>query len=302
MEDMIIALLAERGPLTGAEVRAFLGEDGFGQWEACMRSERIEVRRVGRRYLRLDEKVEGYARLSPSILREFLTYSVVGLRDDPAALEAKTGQLAARIKEISAGKLRLAQRLIDEMGAHVLEADNGPEERFCVLLAGDIVYEMAHDAPRPERSTGRMVRGSDLDLVVIMHDGAPPGLAEELDQAIYQCKHRHLTHPTYREEIDYVIKPFSRMVEQAAFDGFKSMVSCKILDEAVLLYGSSELYDAAKALLVERGIAPRLAEMEEAAIRRREQAEQHLLSSHVDGLADAELYLFYTSEESEEFE
>lgn len=302
MDERIVPLLAERGPLTGAEIRAFLGEDGFGQWKACMRSERIEVRRVGRRYLRLDQRVEGYARLSPSILREFLTYSVAGLRNDQAALEAKSGERAARIKEISSGKLKLAQRLIGDIGARVLKAGKVREERFCVLLAGDIVYEMAHDAPRPERSSGRMVRGSDLDLVVLMHDAAPTELAEELDEAIYQCKHRHLTHPTYREEIDYVIKPFSRMVEQTAFDGFKSMVSCKILDEAVLLYGSSELYDAAKALLLERGIAPRLAAMEGAAIRAREQAEQRLLGGHESGLADAELYLFYTSEESEEFE
>lgn len=283
-------------------MRAALGEDGFGQWKACMLSERIEVRRVGRRYLRLDQRVEGYARLSPSILREFLTYSVVGLRDDQAALETKTEELAGRIRQISAGKLKLAQRIIGEIGAGLLEAENAREERFCVLMAGDIVYEMAHDAPRPERSTGRMVRGSDLDLVVLMDDATPPGVAEQLDEAIYQCKHRHLTHPTYREEIDYVIKPFSRMVEQAAFDGFKSMVSCKILDEAMLLYGSVELYDAAKALLVKRGIAPRLAEMEEAAIRAREQAEQRLLGGHEAGLAGAELYLFYTSEESDEFE
>ncbi len=302
MEDRIVQLLTERGPLTGAEMHASLGEDGFAQWKACMRSERIAVRRVGRRYLRLDQRVEGYARLSPSIFREFLTYSVVGLRDDQAALEARTEELARRIREISAGKLRLAQRIIGEIGARLLETDNGREQRFCVLLAGDIVYEMAHDAPRPERSTGRMVRGSDLDLVVIMDDVTPPALTKQLDEAIYQAKHRHLTHPTYREEIDYVIKPFGRMVEQVAFDGFKSMVSCKILDEAELLYGSLELYDAAKALLVERGVAPRLAEMEEAAIRFRERAEQYLLSGQEDRLAEAELYLFHTSDESEEFE
>src|SRR5450756_1129381 len=108
MDERIVPLLAERGPLTGAEMRAALGEDGFGQWKACMLSERIEVRRVGRRYLRLDQRVEGYARLSPSILREFLTYSVVGLRDDQAALETKTEELAGRIRQISAGKLKLA--------------------------------------------------------------------------------------------------------------------------------------------------------------------------------------------------
>ncbi len=37
------------------------------------------LRRTGRRYMRLDSAVEGYARLSPSIRREFLTYTLVGL-------------------------------------------------------------------------------------------------------------------------------------------------------------------------------------------------------------------------------
>ena len=31
---------------------------------------------------------------------------------------------------------------------------------------------MAHDVPRPERSTGELVKGSDIDLVVVLEDGA----------------------------------------------------------------------------------------------------------------------------------
>ena len=306
MEERVVRLVEERGPQTGADLREALGDDGFGQWKACMRSDRLVVRRVGRRYLRLDQRVEGYARLSPSILREFLTYSVVGLANDRAALDAKTGELAARIREISAAKLKLAERFISEIGARVLDTEAGdervPEERFCVLLAGDIVYEMGHDAPRPERSTGRMVRGSDLDLVVIMDDDAPPELIQRLDDAIYQQKYRHLINPSIREEIDYTIKSLARLREQAEFDTFKHMVPCKILDEAVLLYGSETLYRAAKALLAERRISERLAAMEEAAVRSREQAEKHLLNRDEGSLSGDDLYLFYTSEESEEFE
>lgn len=306
MEERIVRLLEERGPQTGAELREALGDDGFSQWKTCMRSERLVVRRVGRRYLRLDQKVEGYARLSPSILREFLTYSVVGLADDRTALDTRTEELAAKIRDISAAKLRLAERLVSEIGARVAEADKGldtaGEDRFCVLIAGDIVYGMGHDAPRPERSTGRMVRGSDLDLVVIMDDTAPAGLAERLDDAIYQQKYRHLIHPSIREEIDYTIKPLARLAEQAAFDTFRHMVPCKILDEAVLLYGSDRLYRAAKALLAERGIPERLAAQEAAAVRSRELAERHLLSRDESRLCGDDLYLFYTSEESEEFE
>lgn len=306
MEKRIVRLIEERGPQTGAELREALGDDGFGQWKACMRSERLVVRRVGRRYLRLDQKVEGYARLSPSILREFLTYSVVGLAEDSAALAARTEELAARIGDISAAKLKLAERLVAEIGARVAEADGEEgapgEDRFCVLLAGDIVYGMGHDAPRPERSTGSMVRGSDLDLVVIMDDAAPEGLAERLDDAIYQQKYRHLINPSIREEIDYTIKPLARLEEQAAFDTFRHMVPCKIMDEAVLLYGSTRLFRATKALLAERGIPEKLAALEATAARSRELAERHLLNRDESRLSGDDLYLFYTSEESEEFE
>jgi len=306
VEERIIRLLEERGPQTGAELREALGDDGFAQWKACMRSKRLAVRRVGRRYLRLDQRVEGYARLSPSILREFLTYSVVGSAEDPGALGARADQLAARIQDINTAKLKLAERFVSEIGARVAVTEGGEEaageQRFCVLLAGDIVYGMGHDAPRPERITGRMVKGSDLDLVIIMDDAAPAELVKRLDDAVYQQKYRHLINPSIREEIDYTIKAFSRLKEQAAFDTFRHMVPCKILDEAVLLYGSETLYRAARAVLVERGIPDKLAALEAAAVRSREQAERHLLDSDEGRLGHEDLYLFYTSEESEEFE
>lgn len=340
MEEKIIAVIEQSGPRTGAELRDVLGDDGFAQWKACMCSGRLLVRRVGRRYLRLDRRVDGYARLSPSILREFLTYSVVGLAADQPALEAGTQALSARVSEISAAKLRLAQRLIGDIGAQ-LAADGGvaaeageamaaagqaivsaeramaeartgverpepavgaEEDRFCVLLAGDIVYGMAHDAPRPEKSTGRMVRGSDIDLVVIMDDEAPEELRQRLDDAIYQQKYRYLINPSLREEIDYTIKPLSRLAEQASFEGFKNMVPCKIMDEAVLLYGSERLYRAAKSLLDDNGVPAKLALMEEEARRHREKAERHLLERREECLSGDDLYLFYTSEEREEFE
>jgi hypothetical protein len=306
VHDSIVSLLEKRGPRTGAELRGELGDDGFAHWKTCMLTDRIVVRRVGRRYLRLDQKVEGYARQSPSILREFLTYSMVGLVDEPALLELKTAELADRIKQISTAKLRMAERFMSEIGARLMDGgdgdSSGKEERFCVLLAGDIVYEMGHDAPRPERSTGRMVRGSDVDLVVIMDDHAPQELIDRLDDAIYQQKYRYLINPSIREEIDYTIKPLARVREQAEFGTFKQMVPCKILDEAVLLYGSEDLYAAAKSLLDERGIPARLAALEEAAIRSRSQAERHLLSGDNRSVEGEDLYLFYTSEESEEFE
>jgi hypothetical protein len=301
VEALILPLLAQRGPLTGSELRDAVGGDGFVQWKTCMRSDQIDVRRVGSRYLRLDQKVEGYARLSPSVYREFLTYSVVGLRVDQKALDAKARALAAHIRDVSTAKLRLAQRIVADVVARIASATDESEDRFSILLAGDIVHGMGHDAPRPEKSTGQMVRGSDIDLVVLMQDDAPEELAKELDDTIYQIKHRQLINPSAREEIDYIVKPFSRLVEQSRFDTFKSMVSCKIVDESILLHGSRALFDAAKALLVERGAVPRLAELRESAQGRREAAERHLLEGELEAIDDADLYLFHTSEEAEEF-
>jgi hypothetical protein len=176
------------------------------------------------------------------------------------------------------------------------------EDRFCVLIAGDIVYGMAHDAPRPEKSTGRMVRGSDLDLVVLMDDRAPEGLAKRLDDGIYQQKYRYLINPSLREEVDYTIKPLARMAEQASFGGIHEMVPCKIMDEAELLYGSERLFRAAKDLLVRSRVTEKLAAMEAEATLLRDKAERHLLEHNEEFLAGEDLYLFYTSEETDEFD
>jgi len=250
------------------------------------------------RYLRLDQKVEGYARLSPSILREFLTYTVVGPAGDPVALEAKARALSAHIQTVSSEKLALAQRVVSA----VTTAVAGASEQCCVLLAGDIVYQMAHDVPRPERSTGQMVRGSDVDLVVVVQDDAPQDLVDKLDQAIYQQKYRQLINPSVREEIDYIVKRFERLREQMRFADFKSMVACKILDESVLLSGDPGLFAAAKGLLREHGVDERLAAMQAAAVQARKEAETYLLSTEQEHLVGEELSLFYTVDESEEFE
>jgi hypothetical protein len=256
---------------------------------------------VGARYLRLDRKVDGYARLSPSILREFLTYSVIGLGGDTAALDRKAAEVLAHIQSVSRAKLDLATGVVAGVVARFADG-RAPEERFCVLIAGDVVYDMAHDVPRRERSTGEMVRGSDLDLVVIVDDAAPEALVRRLDAAIYQQKYRHLINPSAREEIDYIVKRFHRLREQTEFDTFKKMVACKVLQEGVLLHGSRALFDAAKALLDQCGVTRQLAAMDVDAARLRRDAERYLLSTDQSVLTDDDLRLFSATDESEESE
>ncbi len=299
-QEEIIALLGDRGPLTGAEIRDALGADSFSHWKACTLSDTLAIRRVGRRFLRLDQNVEGLARLSPSILREFLTYSVVGFANEPEALDDRAEQITSHVRAVTRAKLELARDFVGEVAEKL---DGGEfETPFCVLLAGDIVYDMAHDVPRPERSTGQLVSGSDLDVVFIMPEAAPQSAMDRLDASIYEQKYRYLVNPSMREEIDYVVKTLGRLREQAAFDTFKRMVACKILQESVLIYGDHVLFDEAKALLDRYGLTQKLEALERSAMQSRREAEEYLLSTRDTTLAGEDLYLFYTSDESEEFE
>jgi len=297
----IIALVRRQGPLTGAEMRQALPGTAFELWRSCVRSPDLLVRRVGRRYLRLDRQVEGFARMSPSILREFLTYSVVGLATDPDAVERRVQAVMSHTEEVTKTKYDLARATVDEI-VGPLCADGLDPEQLCVLIAGDIVYAMAHDVPRPERSTGKLVKGSDLDLVFILDDDVADLAVTELDQAIHRKKHRLLRDPATREEIDYIVKRLDRVREQVAFDEFKRMVACKILHEGQFLYGSRSLFAKAKSLLVEHGVVDKLEALTKAAEAARGSMEELLAQREGSDTTEAERLILYTAEESEEFD
>jgi hypothetical protein len=301
MEKEIVKVLKEKGPLTGAELLETLGDDALLLWRACQRSKQIALQTIGRRYLRLDSKIEGFARLSPSILREFLTYSVIGLIWDESSLVRRADEIALHIKEVSRAKLELARNIFSTVLSR-LENDFLIKERACILIAGDIVYNMAHDAPRPERSTGKLVKGSDMDLVVVVDDLFPKELMERMDEMIYREKQKVLITPHLREEVDYVVKDLARVREQMEFDTFKRMVACKILQESTLLCGKQELFKTIKAMLREQGITQKLIGMEDRAMIFRRDAEATLLREDPEKIKHEHLSLFYPTEESEEFE
>jgi hypothetical protein len=301
MEKEIIGQIRAKGPLLGAEIVGVMNADPLLLWRACKLSRDVEIRVVGTRYLRLDRRVEGFARLSPSILREFLTYSVIGLSGDTASLSQRASEILAHIEAVSRAKSELAYSVISTMVGG-LDSALAIKEGACFILAGDIVYNMAHDVDRPERSTGRLVRGSDMDLVVIVDDLFPEKSMERLDEAIYSEKYSLLMTPHIREEIDYIVKRVDRVRTQVRFDSFKHMVACKILQEGTLLYGSEDLLQTVKTMLRETGVTERLNEMEERARVFRVQAEEYLLHADPEKIKEERLNLFYPTEESEEFE
>lgn len=303
LEDDAAQVLTERGPLTGAALVEATGRPVFAVWKACRGSGSFDLRVVGRRYVRMDRHVENFARLSPSILREFLTYTVVGLPGDADTTDRAAKELEVRIRAISRDKRRTAQRVADEVTEPLLPRGGDDDDApFCILAAGDIVYDMAHDVPRQEVSTGAVVRGSDLDLVVLVADDAPPALVERLDDAILRRKWWYLRHPVYHEEVDYVVKPFARLREQAAFDTFAHMVACKVFDEARFLRGSASLHRAGTTLLQEAGVIDRLRSLEREALLSRDREEEELLRVEGNDVPRAGLRRWYTEDEAAEFE
>jgi hypothetical protein len=300
MKEEIINLISTHGPLTGSEIKKFLSGDNLLLWQTCKTSSDLEVKSIGVRYLRFDRQVNGFARLSPSILREFLTYSVVGLAEKPTLIEKRGEEIFSHIVKVSRSKLELARHLVEVVKAHL--GDTWPHEQVCFILAGDIVYDMAHDVPRPERSTGRLVKGSDIDLVVILEDNVPDDLIKKLDNAIYQEKYRFLKSPSINEEVDYVIKKLERVREQVRFDTFKHMVACKILQEGKLIGGSDRFYHEVIRLLQDNGVIEKLDRLQQAAIVFRKQEEEFLVQNDPKSINREDLYYFYPAEESEEFE
>ncbi len=294
----VAEILAQRGPLTGAELAAAgCFPDILDLWRAC-HAPGLRRQCISHRYLRLDASVPGYARLSPSIRREFLTYTLVGLDRHLVALETRAAELKSAIASISRAKLDLARESVC-MALAALPDEARLLREATFMIAGDITYQMAHRVPRPEKSSGQMVRGSDLDIIIVVSDALPADNLKALDDAIYRQKHYLLTHPDHREEIDYILKPLSKVRQQLAFDRFEHMVACKILCECQLLYGSPFFFEEIMALVNASGVRDKIAALEEAARAERAAAEQLLLAPAppADSLP---LDLFYTREESDE--
>lgn len=297
--DNIIELFRMYGPMTGKELHERSTMEPFKLWKSCNNSEDIVTQIIGERYLRLDKSVAGYARLSPSIMREFYSYAVIGLITQTGAIHEKVKQLEQSITCISKKKMELAKDIFTKI-VDCHSERKAIDEKACFMIAGDVVYNMAHLEPRPESSTGKMVNGSDLDIVIIYKD-LPEDIIKELDLAIYEKKAFLLMNPGYREEIDYVIKDISKVESDLKFIDFNTMVASKILDESKFLLGNASIYSEVKKMVDENGISEKLFSLKESACIDRKDARGKLLAFD-DAIFNSEImHLFYTNDEIEEF-
>ncbi len=297
--DKILELLETQGPLTGKVLIEKTKMDGFSLWKICNTNRRIIKKVIGTRYLRLDKQVDGYARLSPSIIREFYGYTIIGTEKNLKEIAKEAELLHQGIKEISRKKFKLAQEVVKKI-CESQEDSHIIKKCACFIIAGDVAYEMSHLEPRPELSTGELVKGSDLDIVVVTQ-GLPDSISKCLDLSIYNQKNYLLKNPSYKEEIDYIIKDISKVERQLDFDNFESMVASKILYEGKFLYGDIGIFNKIKEMLINKGIPRKLMALEEKALMNRNNAVSYLLKFK-GTLSDQEsMKLFYTKEEKEEF-
>ncbi len=296
--EKVYNILKSSGPLTGKELYWQAGLDEFSLWVTCCNSPGIVTRTVGNRYLRLDYQVTGYARLSPSIMREFYGYTVIGTAENHKEIALKAVQLRQEITEISKYKMSIAQNIITRM-AESYSGVSMLKNNVSFMIAGDVVYGMAHAEPRPESSTGELVKGSDLDIIVVT-DRLTTEELQELDDAMYALKYKWLMNPAGREEIDYIVKDISRVEEQLNFDSFRNMIASKILEESQFLYGSRSQFNKIRKMLIEKDIPLKIKSMKDKAVRDRKDAEKYLLSNVNSITRDEWMKLFYTKDEKEE--
>jgi hypothetical protein len=293
VDFMDIRDVLEKGPLVGKELYTATQMEIYPLWRLCMLADDILCRRVGKRYLRFDRNIPGFARLSPAIEREFLTYTVVGLKKHSDKIEYRARELEKEIIKISREKLELSKKICKE----VLEKTDTFNDS-CFIIGGDVPLNMAHRDPRPERSTGEMVSGSDLDIIVVTSDELPEEKAKAIDEAMYLKKYSLLRAPV-KEEVDYIIKPLSKVKQQVKFDSFDKMVACKILAEGKFIGGSRRLYKEINELIKENNIPEKLKELEAQASENRRRAEKYLLEREVIS-QDEYMKLFTTTEEFSE--
>ncbi len=293
LEADILEILADNSSVLGVEIAEQLGNRYFEIWRTCHNSDKIYTTPFGHYYLRIDKKIEGLARLSPSILRDFLTYNRVSTLPNLEQANADAQKSRAEHVRISDEKRDIARQIIEEtLSPDVLE-------RTGILIAGDVCRNMAHLVPRPERSTGKLVRGSDIDLIFVIEGDA--GLKAEIEERFLAAKAIYLQHPALREELDFVVNTLDHYREVSVFKGVSEMISCKAALEGQYIGGSKEILGQSTDILLRAQIPRKVIKLTEKAFSDRLRAMERLRKDpDVIGLP-RESRLFYYSDEIWEF-
>jgi len=113
IEGEIEQVLRVGGPVTGAQLSEKLPHvSDIALWRTCYSSKEIRVSNCARYYLRYDILRGNQLRLSPSILRDFLTFSLIYLTDQMVDIVESSTMLANQFRTISLQKLSWAREAL----------------------------------------------------------------------------------------------------------------------------------------------------------------------------------------------
>lgn len=299
LESQIITVINEEGPLLGKELMEQIEtDDFFAVWQACFNSGFLQISHFARYYLRYDITRKDFIRLSPSILRDFLSFTIFSLPHQRQSVIDRQVLLSNSHRDISVRKLGVATdaflQLPEEDRAFL-------QQNSCSFISGDIAYFLAHDEPRESNNLGKMVKGSDIDIITVYRDDIDEARLKTIEETFLKNKYIILKMTGYSEELDFIFKPASKMKSQFAYSDIHEMIASKILYESVFLHGSIELYMELKNDLESMGTKTKIEADFEAALTSRKNSMNTLLDNK-SGILDENLKsLFFFSQERIEF-
>lgn len=301
IEAEIKAFLTSGGPVTGGQLCAMLPDiTDIAIWRACYSSDKIRVSNCARYYLRYDITRGNQLRLSPSILRDFLTFSLVYLTDQMVEIVEAGTRLANNFRTVSLEKLSWAREALLQLDDDLQEVLN----KHCVVfLSGDIAYYLAHETKRMHSQLGVEVNGSDIDVVIVTNRGAPADMIARIESQFLTIKKIFLTTPNIREELDFIVKPIETMLGQLAYNDIHDKIASKILYESYFLMGRVDIYQTLMKHLKLSGTWARIEADFETALGQRKETISKILSLDPDVSTDDEevASLFFASKERLEF-
>ena len=302
IEVEIEKILKSDGPVTGAELTEKLPQfSDIAIWRACYGSNEIRVSNCARYYLRYDILRGNQLRLSPSILRDFLTFSLVYLSDQVVEIVEASTRLANKFRSVSLEKLSWAREALLKLDDDLQQV---LYDHCVVFLSGDIAYYLAHQTKRMHSQLGVEVNGSDIDIVIVTNRGAPPDKIARIESQLLVTKKIYLTTPGIGEELDFIVKPIETMLGRLAYGDIHQKIASKILYESYFLMGRVDIYQTLMQHLKLSGTWNRIESDFEIALGQRKDTVAKILDLAPDASTDDEevASLFFASKERLEFQ
>ena len=213
----------------------------------------------------------------------------------------KGTRLANQFRAISMEKLHMARRALLDLGDDLQEVLN----KHCVVfLSGDIAYYLAHKTPRRHNQLGVEILGSDIDIVIISNREAPADQIEKIENQLLKIKKVFLMSPEIREELDFIVKPIEKMIEQLSYRDIHEKIASKILYESYFLMGRVDIYQALINHLEAAGTRDMIERDFEIALGQRKETIATILKLPPDASTDDPQVasLFFASKERLEFQ